>query len=203
MPAARSARAARGGVGRACAPGRWRDAVAAGRPARRARGPRRRRRARSVASAHADAPPLGPHSRPELRHPHHDLGARAERRLDHQTVVVAERGTQPMIDIGQPDVRRLRHRSRRPRARRQAPDRSSSGSMPTPSSSTVITQSEPSSRATMSIEPPPRPGETVPHGVLHQRLQRQERHHDVEHLGRDLQLDLQRVRRSGRVRGVR
>ena len=64
--------------------------------------------------------------------------------------------------------------------------------MPTPSSSTVITQSVPSSRATISTEPPLSTRKPVPHGVFHQRLQRQERHHDVEHLGRHLQLDLQR-----------
>ena len=33
-----------------------------------------------------------------------DLGARAERGLHHQTVLVAEGGAQPIVHIGQPDV---------------------------------------------------------------------------------------------------
>jgi hypothetical protein len=35
---------------------------------------------------------------------HHDLRARADRRLDHQTVIVAESRAQAMIDIDQPDM---------------------------------------------------------------------------------------------------
>ena len=73
----------------------------------------------------------------------------------------------------------------------RAPMRRISGSIPTPSSSTVMTQSDPSSRAMISTEPPLWPAKPVPDGVLHQRLQRQERHDDVEHLRGDLQLDLQ------------
>ena len=62
------------------------------------------------------------------------------------------------------------------------------GVMPTPSSSTLIERLAPaSSRDDRDVPAPGLALQPVPHGVLDQRLDAQERHRDRQHLGRDLQ----------------
>ncbi len=55
----------------------------------------------------------------------------------------------------------------------------------------------------VSVTVPPRraAGQPVSHGVLHQRLDRQERHHHAEHLGGDPHPDLQPVTEPGPLQG--
>ena len=88
-------------------------------------------------------------------------------------------------------------RARRSR-RRRARVSSTSGSMPTPSSSTLISANAPgvgcgdrdAAAALLRLE-------AVPHGVLDERLDREERHDRREHLGGDLQRHLQPVAEPG------
>jgi hypothetical protein len=140
---------------------------------------------------HWSHPRRGCPARPELRHAQGDLHALADVGVDDEAEVVAERGAHPVVDVAQPDVRADWCASARSSCRRE-------GSMPTPSSSTMITHSLPAFSAVIVIVPPlgllPRP---VPHGVLHERLEREERQHHRQHLGRDLQLDVEPVAEAG------
>ena len=129
---------------------------AAGRPARRAPAARRRRpapagsRSSGLTLHRARTASRTVRRRMELRDPHADLRARAGRGLHHQPERVPEHRPQPFVHIGQPDVLAGV-------GRRSSPSRpcSTAGSMPTPSSSTVMWHSAPASRASMLTVPTP------------------------------------------------
>ena len=128
--------------------------------------------------------------RVELRDPHAHLRARAGRGLHDQSELVAEHRRSRSSMLPSPTCCPP---SSRPRGR-AAP----SGSMPTPSSSTLIRQSVPASSATIETVPTPvLRRQPVPDRVLHQRLHAQERHRHRQHLRRDLQPHLQPVAEPG------
>ena len=108
-------------------------------------------------------------------------GAGAERGLDDEAVLVAERVAQPFVDVGEPDGL----------AEAASARRTSSGSARAPSSSMLISHSRSRSLARRDRAALGASLEPVLDGVLDERLEGQEGNLDRQHLGCDAQHDAQ------------